>query len=644
MMLTLGSGIFFSCSPEEGSLGEMDVSPNELVEGIAFTIEHDATNPNIVYLKSLMDNRYTPLWEHPQGRSQAKTVTLQMPFEGTYTVKFGVQTRGGIVYGEAVTFTIDDFYAGFVDHELWTFLTGGVGESKVWIHDNGDYGMATGEMDYADPTTVVEWNNFSPNWSPGKGHTGDANIWESTMTFSLAGGANVDVHNVSSTGTKDESGTFMLDVENHTITFTDANIMHTQSWDFKTTNWARSLKILTLNENQLRVAVLRELVSGEGEWWLIWNFVSKEYADNYVPEDIPDPVPNIDGEPNDVLTTTKTKTWILSPDSPYDWTNLNGDLLNNFTGGEPTYLGTGWAAYDADMIAATKLTFTSKSGTGGSFVFSSHENDDVKGEYSIDANHDIDFGQPLSAMISQYNFGWLSTMNLNTTSENKLRILKTKLDLLGFNVTDIWLGQRSTDKDEYMVYHFVLGSGSGAEPDVNDAWKEALAGKTLKPDVNWFIDWTNFPPDFTGGWTSASTFGNDFTSNSWVWDANVRAVAESASLSFRMEGSALKVDLTQTKNGSPFTATGDVTLDVENQLINISIPLVDYVGTAASWLNTSNPKSVSGSTNDWYIVSHGGATLANMATNGLWLGTVSNSIAAGDSKDEILAFHYLIAP
>jgi hypothetical protein len=37
-------------------------------------------------------------------------------------------------------------------------------------------------------------------------------------------------------------------------------------------------------------------------------------------------------------------------------------------------------------------------------------------------------------------------------------------------------------------------------------------------------------PGFSGGWTSPSTFGDDYTSNGWVWDANVRAVAESATL------------------------------------------------------------------------------------------------------------------
>src|SRR5688572_3864683 len=134
MFLMLGSWMF-SCSPEEGSLGDVDVSTSELVEGIAYTIEHDAANPNIIYLTSKMDGRYTPLWDHPQGRSQEKRVTLEIAFPGTYEVKFGVQTRGGTVYGETATFTIDEMYTPFISDPLWTFLSGGVGEEKTWYLD-----------------------------------------------------------------------------------------------------------------------------------------------------------------------------------------------------------------------------------------------------------------------------------------------------------------------------------------------------------------------------------------------------------------------------------------------------------------------------------------------------------------------------
>ena len=134
-LFALFAMMFVSCSPDDYSLGSKNVKAEDLVEGIAFKIEHDASNPNIIYLTSLMGNGYTPLWNHPQGRSQKQKVTLKMPFPGTYNVTFGVETPGGIVYGEPVTFTVDDFYADFVNDDVWTMISGGVGKSKTWYLD-----------------------------------------------------------------------------------------------------------------------------------------------------------------------------------------------------------------------------------------------------------------------------------------------------------------------------------------------------------------------------------------------------------------------------------------------------------------------------------------------------------------------------
>lgn len=490
--------LFTACSPEDFDLGGKNITADDLVEGIAYTITHDSENPNIIYLESKLNNNYTPLWEHPQGRSQDKKVILKIPFEGTYTVKFGVETRGGVVYGEPATFTIDDFCAEFVNNDLWTFLTGGVGKSKTWVYDDGNYGYATGEMDYSDPASPLGWGIPASGWLPGKGHTGDNNIWDSYMTFDLNGGANVKVHNTYTNGdvvaVKDETGTFMLDVDNHTITFTDSNIMHTQGWDSKTLNWAKGLTLVALDENHMQVGVMRggKDVSGEDPWWLVWNFVSKDWADSYVPADKPDPVPEIDGDANEVITTSKSKTWALSIQSPYDWAALDGSMMNNFS--KPEDYNNGWSAYDADMIAATKLVFTSSGASSGKYTFSSYQNDDIEGVYTIDSNNDITFDKPLNALISHTNWGWDSNTYLTTTAENKLRIIKTKTDVMG-NITDMWLGCRSTEKSEYSAFHFEVGAGGTPEVDQNKVIKTRLTGgsaRTYRLDYEHIIcTWVN---------------------------------------------------------------------------------------------------------------------------------------------------------
>ena len=172
-----------ACSPDDYDLGDKDVTPADLVEGQAYTITHDDQNPNIVYLKSLMADRYQVNWIEPQGRSQEKEVTLKIPFPGTYDVLFGVNTRGGYVYGDTAHFTVEEFCADFVNNELYTMLTGGVGQSKTWIPDNGNYGLCSGEISYGDPSaTNAEWNNFTSNWDPAANHEDESgNFMKSSL-------------------------------------------------------------------------------------------------------------------------------------------------------------------------------------------------------------------------------------------------------------------------------------------------------------------------------------------------------------------------------------------------------------------------------------------------------------------------------
>ncbi len=282
---------FTACTPDEYDLGDKDVTSADLIEGRGFSITHDSNNPNIVYLKSLMADKYQVSWIEPQGRSQEKEVELDMPFPGTYDVLFGVETRGGVVYGDTAHFSIDNFYAGFVNDELYTYLTGGVGKSKTWIPDNGNYGLCPGELSYGDPSaTNAGWNNFTSNWDPDYGGGGMASgamsqYAKTTWTFDLKNGANVRLHNVDDNGTAtDTKGSFLLNTENHKLNLTDMQIPHTSAWANRgdATDWSKDIHIVTLTENQLRVAMLRNPgTSSEGKWWLVFNFVSKDYADNY---------------------------------------------------------------------------------------------------------------------------------------------------------------------------------------------------------------------------------------------------------------------------------------------------------------------------------------------------------------------------
>lgn len=649
---------FTSCNDDDTKLGIIDVTPEELVPGISYTITPDASNPNIIYLESKLGPQYTPLWETPQGRSQKEKVTLKLPFNGVYSVQFGVMTRGGAVYGEPHNFTVDDFCADFVNDELWTFLTGGVGNSKVWVYNNGNYGLdATGEMAYADPSTTVEWGNFSYNWDPGKGWTGDSNIFGSTMTFSLDGGANVDIINTYSDGDavaeKKENGTFMLDVDNHTLTFNDCTLMHPVAYDHMTTTagWSKDLKILTLTENYLQVAVLRSKdTSGEDPWWLVWNFVSKEWADSYVPAEQPDPVPNIDGDANDIITTTRTKTWTMSLNSPYDWATLEGDLMNNFDGAD-SYLNSWWAAYDANMVAATGFTFTANGSTGGKYTFSSYGNDDIEGEYTIDANNDITFDQYLSAVISETDFGWLSSMKLTTTADNKLRILKTKTDVLG-NVTDMWLGCRAEEKAEYMVYHFEVGAGATPQVDAAKILKDRLTGGsslTYKVDLPYPFCW-----GYNVGDASSFSIGPNDAFPDWTgWSEAAYQYADKIRFTFNNDGSVTFIDNNGVSTEGTFQIIdGDAGYGVDivkfnGILVSESEPIT-YTGPGG-WVNFNFNENYSGllanaPTDAGWLELYSWEYGSDGSVSGLWFGIIqAGGVQDGSNlKAERRVFHFVI--
>lgn len=652
-----------SCSPDEYALGNTDVKPGDLVEGIAYKIEHDAANPNIVYLKSLMGSKYTPLWSHPQGRSQEQTVTLKMPFAGTYNVVFGVETRGGVVYGDTATFKIDDMYAEFVSDPMWTKVAGGAGKSKTWYLDlDAD---ATSRY-FLGPiyffTNTYTWDNLhnaagenyldADAWdatkaiTPNLSETGTAtwywladypgNSWMcdaadfGSMTFDLIGGANITVDQ-EAYGLGKSTGSYMLDVDKHTITFSDAYPVHDSNRDAEM-KAATEFRILYLTDDAMQIMVVP---SGA-----CYNFISKEYKDNWVPGEVADPEPALpDGWQDDISqTVNKSITWKLSETNPLDWCNLDGSRMNGWSSPAdyPSWLGT----LDASVYKNFSMTLNSDDLTA-SFV--APDGTKTACTYTLDEKGIYTFSTDIPSFAV---IGWA---NFSADSNRQLRIMSIEKDASGA-VTGMWLGAKDAVKPEYTAYHLVPSAGSSTTTDPLKAWKTALIGKTFTPDTGWFVDWLNF--DLTGGWTSASTFGTDFTSNNWVWDEATSNIAKSATLKFEADGAGMKVTLTQNLTDAEgnvtngYTVTGKVTINPDAPSMKFEFPLVDYTGGVGKWLNKSNPKGAHWTTAlseyEWIFVSHGGSNLSNINTNGFWLGAVANATAAGDSKDEVLAFHYIL--
>jgi len=611
------------CSPAGYELGDIDVTPEELVEGIAFTITHDSQNPNIVYLESKMPSRYTPLWIHPQGRSQDQKVTLEIAFEGTYNVTFGVQTRGGVVFGEPVTFTVDQFYAGFVDNELWTLLSGGVDKEKTWYLDLDADAVSRyflgplyfyGTDDSWETVTegkTVEGDSW--NWQPD--YKGNSWLMAAadfgSMTFNLKGNANVTVEHKTISARGTETGLYMIDTNNHTLRMIDASPLHDAGRDGVVIDWG-DIKIMSLTEDHMQLAVLRDpVLSGEGACLLVYNFISKDYYDNWVPGEVAEPEPTLpDNWMNDVSqTVNKTIVWKLSEENPLDWANLDGSRMNgwNTPADYPAWLGTPDPAVYGNFSLTLNsedfaATFKLPDGTETSTTYSLNE----KGFYSF------------VAAVPQFSvIGWAS---FHADANNQLRILSIEKDAAG-NVSGMWLGARDPDKPEYMAFH-LIPSADGSATDPMTVWKRALAGKTFMPDVNYFADWVT--KTWTGGW-SASVFPDDFTSQSWFWTQAVHDACLASSITYYMEGDGMKADAVD--NGVEKKGI-TVNIDTENNTITYSEAPFTF-----SWIYTNNKEGKG----PWLFGSYNGASLSTVNTSGIYLGFVSGN-------DEITMNHMVLKP
>ena len=412
-----------ACTPDSHSLDSLSLQPSDLTHGSAFSVSVDAQNT--VTLKSLLDKSYNCYWIHPNGRAQGPVATLQLPFAGKYDVTFGVDTRGGVVYGNPYQFEVTTNNMALLADPLYTYLTGGVGKSKKWVPVDKDYGVGqcTGPVMYCNPddvlndgsnSTDIGINNMKPNWDPGFQSwliPADDPYMDSYMIFSLddVNGCSITEYRGeagtkgSSTGTT-STGKYTLNVsdKNHpTLSFSDTYSMHNVGFDAVCSNYTSNIIITELTPYMLQLATMR--TNSEGPWWIIWNFIAADVQDgtvvipsddvNYLNPSTP-VLPTISDLKTKIFTTDingveyegAEMTFQVVGDAPYDWMWWNGgsNAWESVTGGN---YGTNWAPKaDEDAVTENELTLTKK----GSFTYGNQA-----GSYTIDEGKII-FDQEVS--------------------------------------------------------------------------------------------------------------------------------------------------------------------------------------------------------------------------------------------------------
>lgn len=405
-----------SCSPDEYSLSKPDLTAEELVQGVAYTVDVDAQNT--ITLTSLLDKSYNCYWVHPNGRAQGNVATLALPFAGTYEVTFGVDTRGGVVYGAPYQFTINTNNMSLLEDPLYTYLTGGVGQSKKWVPVDKDYGVGncTGPVMYCNPddvlndgsaSTDIGINHMVPNWDPGFQSwliPQDSPYMKSSMTFSLDDkqGCTVSVYRAEEDKTYNGKWNLLVEDKNHpTLSFTDAFALHNVGFDEVCANYTDKIVITALTPYLLQLATMR--TNSEGPWWIVWNYIAEDVQQGKVqiPSDEAEylnptaPVlPEIEDLETKLFTTDingvefqgAEMTFQVSQDAAYDWMWWNGATSAWESVVKGNY-GSSWAPmWDEDAVAESELTLTRK----GDYTYGEYS-----GKYTIQDSK-IVFDQPVT--------------------------------------------------------------------------------------------------------------------------------------------------------------------------------------------------------------------------------------------------------
>jgi hypothetical protein len=415
---------------------------------------NDAPGGNTVILTNSTAGTIS-LWDYGTGRSTRAADTIHFAFPGDYIIKFSAVSGGGVVVCDPVTVHVTANDLRWVNDPLWTAISGGVNNEKVWLLDIDAKGVskyftspvyfAGDEMiwDHAcskDGGNCWEWD---PDWKGNQWITSAADY--GTMKFNLKGGPFVIVDQKATATPGSYNGTYFLDKDAKTLNFTFSDASGKPLNPSLDQIYSKAT-IISLTENTMQLA-FHNPTKAEYE---IFNYITKSYSDSWVAPVLTDPNFNF-GNQGQLLATSNTKSWKLDTQVPFNWTDLSGSFLNAWNS-RADIIAAGWPAYgDADVagIDGVSLTFVA----GGGVTLVADNGATTSGTYTVDETTNmITFSSTFVPSIPIG--GWAVA---TTTSKNKWKIVIVEKDTLTGEAKGIWFGKRDeTGKSEYMVFHFVL--------------------------------------------------------------------------------------------------------------------------------------------------------------------------------------------
>ncbi|MCB0636312.1 MAG: hypothetical protein KDC54_06825, partial [Lewinella sp.] len=514
--------VFTACEKPEYSLGDLP-SASEIDYEVVQDFNTDPGGNTVILRYNSKGS--SPVWDYETGKSTRAIDTVRYAFAGQYTIKLTAITPGGTIDLPPVTIDVTEDNLNYVNDPLWTALSGGVGNSKVWLLDIDAsglskhftspqyfYGTDNGWLDGGDNGCYGDdcWN-WNPTWAD--------NTWimpaadYGTMTFSLDGGPFVTTNHLTIPGRGEENGTFFLDIDAKTLTMSDATFLHPEGIESCISSFGE-LKVMSLTEDFLQLAALRK-DDCDGAALLVYNFISKEFSDNWVPEDPGDPEPD-EGfmptfQPDELLTMLTGgpgtgRVWKLDGDgNPVDWLASGIGWTTGYASSQDWGWNSGWsdiaetAWVQFDQFGGTQ-TYTKFQGgemTTGAFTIQEPSGEEVYTKVILEEAGTL-VGNPDS---------WMNP----TTSE--LTIVKAFND--SFEDNGIWFGTSyNPDNDEWLVFHYIInttyGGGGGGGGGPTDNTESILTSTPWKLDMD-----RTFSGSVGGQAVQGPICFSDFASWSW---------------------------------------------------------------------------------------------------------------------------------
>ena len=466
LSISLLTGLLFtSCQNNDYELGEK-LDASDIHFEVIQDFDADAGGNTVILINNTPET--VSIWDYGTGRSNRAIDTVRYAFKGEYTIKFSASTAGGVVEMDPVNITVKDDNLNYVSDPLWNALSGGVGKSKTWYLDLDADGVSKyfdgpqyfygtdngwlaegGSWDGGDTGCYAEdgdcWN-WNPDWA-GNQWLAPAGDYGS-ITFSLDGGPFVTAEHLMIPSRGTESGTYFLDQNAKTLNLIDVAILHQESNESCVDNWG-SIRIFSLTEETMQLGVLRK-ASCDGAAYLVYNFISKEYSDNWQPEET---IPELDegfdpsfapGELLNMLTggAGSGRTWTVDADgNPIDW--IAGG--NGWTASWESSYDWGW---NDSWNAAVHGAWIRFDQFGGTLNYTRYQNNvQTTGTFSIneETNEVTLEGETLLQNPDS---------ELNSTA-SVITVVKAYGD--EFAEKGIWFGTSYDEsKDEWFAFHYVI--------------------------------------------------------------------------------------------------------------------------------------------------------------------------------------------